>query len=145
METSLANSKEGRELLLLLGDRTELNLWLLVHNWHHRSAQLGGQLAFLLGGLALAQLLLLVDREQDQLAAVFLQALDVLLAAFDGLVLTAGIDSDSDSLGESLGQTSSLKRERGEIRIDQTDNDDLLLLGVTSPLGQSLLHSLVFS
>lgn len=114
VQTSLADSEEGRELLLLLGDRAELDRGLLVHDWHHRTTQLGGQLALFLGGLTLAQLLLLVDREQNQLAAVFLQALDVLLTAFNGLVLTAGIDGDSDGLGESLGQTSSLQERKIE-------------------------------
>lgn len=115
VQTSLAHGEEGGELLLLLSDRAELDRCLLVDDRQHWATQLGGQLAFLLGGFTLAQLLLLMDREQNQLAAVLLQALDVLLTAFDRLVLTAGIDGNSDGLGESLGQTSTLKIEEENI------------------------------
>lgn len=116
VQTGLTHRQERRELLLLVGDRAELDGGLLVDDRQHRAADLGRQLALLLGRFALAQLLLRVDREQDQLAAVLLQPLDVLLAALDRLVLAARVNGDADGLREALGQTGTLqgkKQERG--------------------------------
>lgn len=108
-DTSTVDGVEGRELLLVLLDSAEFNHWLGLHERHEWTSQLCGQFAFLLGGFALAQLTVLVDREEDQLVLVFLQALNVLLTRLDGLVAATLVDCNSDGAGESGGETSGLK------------------------------------
>jgi len=104
----LAQRGEGLELLLLLGHITELDHGgLLVGDGHDWSPQLGSQLALLNGGLALADLLL-VDGEQDQLAAVLLKPLDVALTRLQGFVLAPLVDRDADSLGEAGANAGTL-------------------------------------
>lgn len=72
-------SVEGREFLFVFLDRTEFNDWLGLNEWHDWSSQLCGQFAFFLGGFTLAQFAVLVNWEEDELALIFLQALNVLL------------------------------------------------------------------
>lgn len=77
--TSAMKSVEGGEFLFVFLDCAELDDWLRLQEWHDRSGELCGELAFFLGGFTLAQLAVLVDWEEDQLVLVFLQALNVLL------------------------------------------------------------------
>lgn len=77
--TSAMKSVEGREFLFVFLNRAELDNWLRLQQWHDRSGELCGELAFFLGGLTLAQLAVLMNWEEDQLVLVFLQALNVLL------------------------------------------------------------------
>lgn len=116
------------EALLLLGDFAEFNFCGGANNWQDWSLQLGGNFTFLLGGFTLAQLPLFVHWEQDQLAAVFLEALNVLLLSFDRLVATAFVNGDTDGLGKTSGQTGTLQaskkteKERTKINIIQLIN-----------------------
>lgn len=100
---------ESGKLLLLLGDGAELHLRHRLRDRQNLALQLRGGLALLDGGLTLAQLAVLVDREQDQLAAVLLQALHVLLARLDRLVATTAVDGDANGAGERSGQTGILQ------------------------------------
>lgn len=104
----LPQGQVGAELLLSVADGAHGHNRLGVPDGHDGAAELGGDLALLLGGLALAQLLLLVDGEEDQLAAVLLQALHVDLALLNRLVATTAIDGDSDGAGKVRGQSSAL-------------------------------------
>lgn len=110
MKTYATKGMVGVEFLLLIGDLTELDFGCSTDNWQYGSAVLGGNFAFLFGGLALAQLPLLMDWEQDQLAAVFLEALDVLLLRLNGLVAATSVDGNTDGLSKASGQTSSLRK-----------------------------------
>lgn len=100
---------ESGELLLLVGDLAELDRWLGLKDGLQLATELGGRLALLLGRLTLAQLAVGVDGEQNQLAAVLLQSLDILLARLDRLVVATTIDRDADGAGESWGQTGTLQ------------------------------------
>lgn len=106
--TYTTKSVESGELLLFLGDLAELHNGLCLDNGQQLAAELGGGLALLLGGLALAQLAVGMNGEEDQLAAVLLQSLDILLARLDRLVVATSVDRDADGAGKSGGQTSSL-------------------------------------
>lgn len=50
-----------------------------------------------------------MDGEEDELALILLQALDVALTRFDRLVATTLIDGDADGAGECGGETRGLK------------------------------------
>lgn len=97
------------EALLFLRNFTEFNFWHSANNGQHGSLQLSGDFAFLFGGFTFPQLLLFMYWEQDQFAAVFLEALNVFLLTFDGLVAATSVNNDSDGLGESSGQTGGLE------------------------------------
>lgn len=96
------------ERLLLVGDDAGLLRGLRLADGHHGALQLRGELALLLGSLSLAHLLH-TAREQDQAAAVLLQALHVHLARLHRLVTPAGIHSDADGAGERGTHIGRLK------------------------------------
>lgn len=113
--TYTTQSVERRELLLLVGDLAELDDGLRLNDGLQLAAELRGGLALLLGGLALAQLAVGVDGEQDQLAAVLLQSLHVLLARLDRLVVATTVDRDADGARKGWGQTSSLDANKDSL------------------------------
>jgi hypothetical protein len=78
-DTSAVKGVEGGEFLFVFLDGAELDDWLRLKQWHDGSGELGSEFTLLLGGFTLLQLAVLVDWEENELALVFLQALDVLL------------------------------------------------------------------
>lgn len=83
---------ESGELLLLIGDGAELNCWLSLDDGQDLSTELSSGLALLFGCFALAEFTVGMDGEEDQLASVFLESLDILLARLDGLVVTTTVN-----------------------------------------------------
>lgn len=115
----LSDGLERGEGLLLFCNFTVLNDRLHLLDRHNWSLQLCGQLALLGSSLTLAQLLLFVNREQNQFALVLLQALDVLLPRLDRLVLATGVDRDANGARKAGGQTSTLERRQKLNKRDQ--------------------------
>lgn len=105
-------SVESGEFLFVFLDSTELDDGLGLGDRHDCSDELCREFTLLLGGFTLAQLAVLVGWEEDELALVLLQALNVLLTRFDGLVAATLVNSDSNGAGESGGETSRLKRAK---------------------------------
>ena len=102
-------SVEGGEFLFVFSDSAELDDWLGLGDWHNCADELCREFTFLFGGFTLAQFAVLVDWEENQLALIFLQALNVLLTGFNRLVATTLVNGNSDGAGESRRETSSLK------------------------------------
>lgn len=87
---------ESREFLLFVGDLSEFHNWWRFRQRQNWSLELCSKFAFLFCGFTLAQLLLVVDREQNQSASVFFEPLDIFLNAFNRFVAATVINSDAD-------------------------------------------------
>lgn len=107
----LAQCSESLEFLLVLRNFTEFNDRLFFLNGHNFTLKLSGQLAFFKRRFALSDLLL-IDREKNQFALIFLQALDIALTGFNRLVFASAIHSNTNSFGKTSWNTSSLKRRK---------------------------------
>jgi len=104
--SSLAQRLVGRELGLVLGNfARSLRRFHLNHRNDGLRGDLGGDVHFLLGSVALVRLAQLLG-EEDEFGSVFLEALDVLLQRLDALVATTVIDGDADRPGKVLVETS---------------------------------------
>merc|ERR1719150_3224589 len=109
----LTNGLEGLELLHVVGELHSSGSLDDGLDRHHLSGQLDSLRQLLGSGVALAGLLG-VEREQDQLGLVFLQALSVQLQRLHALVPATVVDSDADGLGVVLAKPSSLQLLKGE-------------------------------
>lgn len=97
------------EFLFIVGDLTEFNFCNWFADWQHWSCVLCSCFAFLFCSFAFTQFTIGVHWEQDQLATVFLQTLDIFLLSFNGLVAATAIHSNTDGLSKAGGNSSTLK------------------------------------
>lgn len=89
---------ESREFLFIVSNLSEFHDRFRFRQRQNGSLELCGKLTFLFGSFTLAQLLLVVDREQNQSASIFFEPLDIFLNAFNRLVAPTIINSNSDCL-----------------------------------------------
>lgn len=94
-DSRLSHGEVCAELLLLLGRHSDLRLSRFALQRQDGALQLGGQLALVLFCVTLLRLVR-VTWEQDQSALVGLQTLHVLLERFNGSVLSAVINTNTD-------------------------------------------------
>jgi len=111
--TSLADSLEGLELLKVVSDLHGANSLDSRFDGHNSSCKLNS-LRQLLGSSITLAWLLGVQREQDQLGLVLLQALSIQLQRLHTLVPATVVNSNANCLGVFLAQASSLELFKGE-------------------------------